>query len=278
MTDITEVAVSDVLGPSPSGEEDKAFGGVREIVAPIIEGIKEQQRKAGLEGDSRVISTEALSLLERNPWIFHRADLPYTGNMVIAGINPSEVAIAMGQRGVIEKTGGGEVLYLFEADAERSDALGRWLNEPQATFTLNPGNCIPIQLGNGAFGISAGLSTMYRLMEMLYNAPATVVIPGVGDEEDIETGEPNNLIVRTSTVLFPNLILEGKVDPTGMQLSQSAESPLGLAGGYSFTLSVTRMIPSLVQSSALTEAFLAGHLAGFPRRVSNFRGERLRGQ
>jgi len=164
-------------------------------------------------------------------------------NIIYAALSPSEVSYQFALRGQLEKCGGGEVLHMFEADEERAESLGRYLDEPKITYTLTTGNCLPVSTADGDIAIPAGLDAYFALIELLLEDPRL-----------LPDGRSNDIIIIQSSVVFPQLTIEGKVDPAGISFVESAENPTEIRG-VQFTVSVKRITPRVTNHAALRAQF-----------------------
>jgi len=205
---------------------------------------------------SRAHSIEATTGLIRAPFMFTRIGrkegiyTPSGGadfSVIYAELNPSQYGFILKTREVLEKCGGGEVLHSFQSSAERADRLGAYLDEVPFSYTLNTGNCIPVRIGwDGEIRIPGGLDTLYALTELLLEDPR--ILPD---------GRSNDLIIIQTSVVYPSLTIEGKLDPGGINgLNLDAGEPLEIRG-YSFTVSARRITPRITNHAALQAEYLS---------------------
>lgn len=208
--------------------------------------------------DRRGPSTAALTGMKRAAFLFTRIGRRegiYVGSggadfaIIYAELNPTQVSINLQTREQLEKCGGGEVLHSFVASAERAERLGAHLDEVRMTFNLTTGNCLPVRIGDDAeVKVPGGLDTFYALNELLLEDPR--VLPD---------GRSNDLIIVMTSVQYPQMTIQGKLDPQqgigGINLD--AQDPLAIRG-YTFGISVNSITPRITSHGALQIAFTEG--------------------
>ena len=190
--------------------------------------------------------------LLRAPFVFTRLGrqlgeyTPSAGpswNYIYAALNPSEYSFEVGLRESLEKCAGGEVLHSFVAGESRKENLGTYIDEPRITYTLSSGNCLPLYTEERTVQIPLGLDVMFAIQELILEDPRV-----------LNDGRSNDLIVVQSSLSYPLITVEGKVDPTGIRWQESADQP-GMVSGMSFTMSVRRSVPRIVSHLDLRAAY-----------------------
>ena len=166
-------------------------------------------------------------------------------DMIYAELNPEQYSFSLGTREVLEKCGGGQVLHSYEASQSREQDLGRYLDDIPISYNMNTGNCLPVKIANGDIKIPAGLDTFYALIELLLEDPRV-----------LDDGRPNDLIIVQSSVIFPSMTVEGKLDPGGIQgVNLDAGNPAEIRG-FNFTVQVRRTVPKITSHAALQAVFV----------------------
>lgn len=247
MSDPSPVSASSLQTQSvdPSGVSDQAesqgFSAIPELSNAIANRAPSIATRTGLARAPFVFTR-----IGRKEGIYEPSGGPDFA-FIYAELNPTQYSFTLKTREVLEKCGGGEVLHSFPASAERAERLGKYIDEVPFNYTMTTGNCIPVKGGEdgNSILIPGGLDTLYALQELLFEDPR--VLPD---------GRSNDLIVIQTSLVFPQIVVTGKLDPGGIQgLNLDAQNPAEIRG-YSFTISAREISPRITDHAALQAAYI----------------------
>lgn len=137
-------------------------------------------------------------------------------------VNPSEMSWTIPVRGALQKVKGGTVRYLW-----RNRERGTFFDSAKVSITFATGNILPnaipltptieTQILRAATGqasrvqVPPGLDNFYAFLNLMNSDPRT------------SDGRENLHLVFHTSPVFPGILLKGYFEPSGVNLSESAE-------------------------------------------------------
>lgn len=91
-----------------------------------------------------------------------------------------------------------------------------WLGEPRVTFSFQSGNILPIPTQFGTVKAPHGLVDFHYFIDLMNQPP---IIP-TGPKE----GAHNYVWVFHTSLMFPDLLIKGYIDPQGINWTEDAEA------------------------------------------------------
>jgi hypothetical protein len=124
--------------------------------------------------------------------------------------NPSDITWTMAQRSAHSKNLFGTVLHVWPDNGRDT-----FYDELRVTFNLQSSNIMPVQSANSAQGwvASPGIRNFYDFMQLV-DAPKLTA-----------SGRANLVSVQYNSNLFPQLILLGMFDSSGIRFTDSGSNP-----------------------------------------------------
>jgi hypothetical protein len=186
---------------------------------------------------------------DHQPFVLTCDSFARAGRYIVFWANPSNWEWTMNQRGMVQKTHGGTVVHMW-----RSRHRPTYYDEIALTVQFQSGNVMPIRLdSNTTFGPTRG-ATAGSFAGQIGQAvgagasaqPRIVVPPGLmnfyeyielKDEPKIlDTGAANYVSIIACSPMFPQIVLQGYINPEGFSFSENADDLGGVTWNDSFTI------------------------------------------
>ena len=120
-----------------------------------------------------------------------------------------------------------------------------WLGEPKVSFQFQSGNILPIPTSFGTLRAPHGLVDFYHFLDLMNQPP---ILPE-GEKE----GAHNYVWVFYTSLIFPNLLLKGYLDPAGTSWSDEAEG--GAEVNWDGTLTVHESSPNIFSPEEMIRTY-----------------------
>lgn len=190
------------------------------------------------------------------------------GRYIVFWAGPESVQWRFPMRASEQQTRSGTILHTWRNGSRRDT----FFDEPEATFTFQAGNIMPVryladqdniftnaQTNNRIAALPAGLFDFYEFFEIL------------NEEKILEDGRPNFVIIAYHSLVYPEIFLRGFFKPDGLSFTENAQDPASLK--WTSTFKVRSTTPRFYNSSALLRAWNGA----FGRGFSEIRGETVFG-
>lgn len=175
--------------------------------------------------------------MERIPWVLTSTQWMKAGKYLALHAGPSNVHWNLALRAHEEPTASGSARFAAPRLAGRtgsSAASTTYYDLPRVDLSFQGGNILPIPpTGTGNPGLPAGLEDFYSFMELVNQAP---FLDGEIDRKTREAlagvegplpppveGQNNYIWIYYTSLKYPKMLLQGYIDPSGIQMTDSAE-------------------------------------------------------
>jgi hypothetical protein len=167
------------------------------------------------------------------------------GRVINLHAGPSSAAWTIALRASEEPTASGHARFAkarstsFQGSAQSPT----YFDLPKLDLHFQSGNIMP-RRGTGFAAVAEGLGNFYDFLELL-NQPPLIPAPFATE------GNPNYVNIYYHSLLFPNLVLKGYFDPSGISFTNDAQDPAKVEWSCPFT--VYEQSPTLWDSGALKD-------------------------
>jgi len=149
------------------------------------------------------------------------------GRYLVFWSGPSNTQWKFELRAAQEATRSGTIYHYW-----RNSSRATMFDEPSVTFTFQSGNIMPVRFRNlkddpDTIFLPPGLLDYYDFFDML-NQPK--ILPD---------GRPNFVFISYHSLVYPEIFLRGFFDPSGIQITESAENPTDISWSATFKIRST---------------------------------------
>ena len=211
-----------------------SFGAVSSIVRNEDRLIAELEKRsnssyAKIDGSTTPSDTRGPYRTNGTPMVITTEAFASEGRYLVFWSGPSNTNWKFELRAAQQATRSGTIYHYW-----RNSSRSAMFDEPSVTFTFQSGNIMPVRFRHGegkdateAVYLPPGLLDYYDFFDML-NQPK--ILPD---------GRPNFVFISYHSLVYPEIFLRGFFDPSGIQITESADNPTDISWSATFKIRST---------------------------------------